>query len=178
MNKITFDIAREDDLNEIYAMFRAAIADMEQREIHQWNEFYPDRDILRRDIIARQLFAGKIDGKIVCAYVLNNDCDSDYNLGDWKYSRQYAKIVHRLCVHPDYQHRGIARTAMLHIEEQAKKLGTRSIRLDVFTLNTHALHLYEGLGYNRVGIVTWRKGSFYLMEKHLNHLSITPPINL
>lgn len=164
-NKITFYLACEEDLDEIFAMFRAAIAEMEQQGIPQWDEVYPNRDILHRDIIAGQLFVGRIQHEIVCAYVLNTDCDIEYQLGDWKYPREYAKIVHRLCVHPNYQHRGIARSTMLHIEQQAKSLGASSIRLDAFTLNPYALRLYENLGYNRTGMVTWRKGDFYLIEK-------------
>lgn len=165
MYKITFDLAQEADLNEIFALFRAAIAEMERQEIYQWDEVYPDRDILRLDIIARQLFVGKINSEIVCAYVLNTDCDAEYQFGEWKYQQEYARIVHRLCVHPNYQRCGVARNTMLHIERQARNLGARSIRLDAFTLNPYALRLYERLGYNPVGTVTWRKGNFYLMEK-------------
>lgn len=164
-DKIKFDIARDEDLDEIFAMFRAAINEMERQGIPQWDEVYPDRDILRRDIIVSQLFVGRIQNEIVCAYVLNTECDGEYQLGDWKYPREYARIVHRLCVHPNYHRRGIARNTMLYIEQQAKALGARSIRLDAFTLNPHALRLYENLGYNLTGKVTWRKGDFYLMEK-------------
>lgn len=163
--KIKFDLACHEDLDEVFAMFRAAIDEMNLQGIPQWDEIYPDRDILSHDIIVGQLFVGRIQGKIVCAYVLNNDCDGEYHLGDWKYPMEYARIVHRLCVHPNYQRRGIARSTMLYIEQQARKLGARSIRLDAFTLNPHALRLYENLGYNRTGMVTWRKGDFYLMEK-------------
>lgn len=164
-DKIIFTLARDRDLDEIFAIFRAAIDEMERQGIHQWDEVYPDRDILRRDIIVGQLFIGRIQSKIVCAYVLNSECDIEYQLGDWKYPREYARIVHRLCVHPNYQNQGIARSTMLHIEQQAKLLGASSIRLDAFTLNPYALRLYEKLGYNCVGTVTWRKGDFYLMEK-------------
>lgn len=162
---ILFDCACENEFEEIFAMFCAATAEMERQGIYQWDEIYPDRDILRDDIIKRQLFIGKISDKIVCAYALNSECDEEYQLGDWKYPIQDARIVHRLCVHPDYQHQGIAKQTMLHVERQAKKLGTLSIRLDAFTQNPHALRLYERLGYNRVGIAAWRKGNFYLMEK-------------
>lgn len=165
MNKIVFTLAQEDELDEIHSMFRAAIAEMERHGIHQWDDIYPDRNILRKDIIVRQLFVGKIHGEIVCAYVLNTDCDAEYQLGNWKYPREYSRIVHRLCVKYDYQNCGIGRKTMLHIEKQAKKLGAQSIRLDAFTLNPYSLRLYEHLGYNRVGLATWRNGDFYLMEK-------------
>jgi hypothetical protein len=40
-----------------------------------------------------------------------------------------------------------------------------SIRLDAFTENRCALHLYDGNGYKTKGVVTFRKGNFYCYEK-------------
>lgn len=47
--------------------------------------------------------------------------------------------MHRLCVNPVFQNRGIAKSALLHIENELKAI---SIHAD------------------------WRKGKFYLMEKY------------
>ena len=63
---------------------------------------------------------------------------------------------------------GIGTRTVQHIEEQAKNMGAETIRLDAFTLNPHALNLYEKLGYREVGIANFRKGKFYLMEKKLS----------
>lgn len=76
-------------------------------------------------------------------------------------------MIHRLCVNPKFQKRGIGTRTLQYIENQVKDQGIETIRLDVFTLNPYALRLYEKLGYNKVGYANWRKGRFQLMEKRL-----------
>lgn len=53
------------------------------------------------------------------------------------------------------------------IEDLLKKQRVQSIRLDAFSLNPYALKMYEALGYEKVGEINWRKGTFYLCEKKL-----------
>ena len=100
-------------------------------------------------------------------YVRINDnlfeIDDVYGVADANYY-----VIHRLCVSSHFQKQGIGTRTVQHIEEQAKNIGAETIRLDAFTLNPHALKLYEKLGYREVGIANFRKGKFYLMEKKLS----------
>ena len=166
-HELRFVPALIENLEDIFTIFRAAVEKMEHDGIHQWDEIYPDRQTLQNDILKNQMFISKLDGETVCAYVINRECDGEYSSGNWNYPDETALIVHRLCVNPKYQHKGIAHQAMLYIEAQAGKMGARSIRLDCFTLNPFALRLYSNLGYHKTGVVTWRKGDFYLMEKSI-----------
>ena len=99
-------------------------------------------------------------------YVLNQECDNAYKNGKWKYEDEPFYVVHRLCVDPAFQNKGIAKSTLLHIEKQLKEIGIHVIRLDVFSNNPFALRLYNSLGYSKVGHADWRKGRFFLMEKH------------
>ena len=76
-------------------------------------------------------------------------------------------MLHRLCVNPELQGRGLARQAMARMEKNALDKGFDSVRLDVFSQNLHAQRLYEKLGYRRTGEVRFRKGIFHLLEKAL-----------
>lgn len=98
-------------------------------------------------------------------YVLNKECDERYENGEWQYIGADYNVVHRLCVSPDYQNKGIANTTLLHIERELGVLGMKAIRLDVFCENPYALKLYSNNGYHKVGNAYWRKGKFLLMEK-------------
>lgn len=40
MKKIEFRLAKENELEEVYAVFAAAIETMKQNQIDQWDEFY------------------------------------------------------------------------------------------------------------------------------------------
>lgn len=164
---ICFVQAKESDLNTIFEMFQSAIMDMEEKGIFQWDELYPDRDILKEDIQKGQLYVGFMENEPVAAYVLNRECDGEYANGRWNYEGDSYIAIHRLCVNPKYQNHGIGTCTMKYIEECARKKGKESVRLDAFTENPIAKKLYEGLGYQIVGFANFRKGRFFLMEKGL-----------
>jgi len=160
-------LAQEKQLTAIFELYQNAIAHLERNKIQQWDAEYPSLATLHEDIKNKELFVGEVDGEIVCSYVLNQVCDAEYASGKWTHAHAEFYVIHRLCVHPQHQNRGVAKTAMQYIETQVKTLGAESIRLDAFARNPYSLKLYEALGYRNVGLVHWRKGEFFLMEKQL-----------
>ncbi len=98
---------------------------------------------------------------------INQEFDEAYQNGNWKYHDCNYRIIHRLCVNPIYQKQGIATETRKYIEDELRKSNIKAIRLDVFSQNPVALALYSRQGYENVGIADWRKGRFFLMEKHL-----------
>ncbi len=60
-------------------------------------------------------------------------------------------VIHRLCVHPDWQARGLARQLMDFAENHARTQSYASIRLDAYKGNPRAIAFYEKRGYQRVG---------------------------
>ena len=155
------------DLEEIYSLVSLAIDDLIKKEILQWDELYPTKVDFRDDISCDQLYVGLVDGHIAVVYALNQECEQEYQNGNWKYPDKPYYVVHRLCVHPDFQHKGIAKYTLVHIEAELLKNDIHAIRLDAFSNNPYALKLYDSLHYSRVGYVDWRKGRFYLMEKYI-----------
>ena len=155
-----------DDLEEVYSLVALAIDTMAKNNILQWDELYPTKEDFRKDIDSNQLYVGITDGQIAVVYTLNRECDAEYQNGLWKYPNKPYYVVHRLCVHPNSQNRGIAKQTLLHIEAELLKKDIHAIRLDVFSNNPFSLKLYDSLHYSRVGHADWRKGRFYLMEKY------------
>lgn len=153
------------DLKEICRMVRTAVDAMEKNHIFQWDDLYPTKEDFQKDIDEGQLYVGIMNIQIVVVYTLNQKYDKEYENGKWKYEDEPFCIVHRLCVHPAFQNRGIAKSTLLHIEKQLTEMGIHVIRLDVFSNNPFALSLYDFLGYSKVGYADWRKGKFFLMEK-------------
>lgn len=164
---IEYKIGKIENLDAICNLVQAAITHMDESGIHQWDELYPTREDFANDISKKQLYIGIVDGVIAVIYVVNRDCDEEYENGIWEYPNDTYCIIHRLCVNPLFQHQGIARKTVEYAEKQIMNNGFQSVRLDVFKENPWALKLYDGLGYKKVGYADWRKGRFYLMEKHL-----------
>lgn len=140
---------------------------MEKQEIHQWDEIYPDKEIIAEDIARNQMYIGKIDNKITVCFVLSEEYDEEYKNGKWQWPDDRFCVIHRLCVSPDSQNRGIAAETLKYIENLCKSQGYDSIRLDCFTENPYSRKLYEKAGYSVVGYADWRKGRFELREKRL-----------
>jgi len=161
-----FRKAMEEDAPAILSLFKRAVLHMNENGINQWDEIYPTAELLLEDIKNRQLYVLTEEGKICSAIVLNEMQDPEYLEISWKCRGPFA-VIHRLCVDPDIQSRGIGRRTVLQAEISLAGQGYKSIRLDAFPQNPKALKLYEGLGYLRMGNVTFRKGTFYVYEKEL-----------
>ncbi|WP_455538747.1 GNAT family N-acetyltransferase [Terrisporobacter sp.] len=167
MQELKFILAQIEDLNTIMSIFIDAINEMNNNGIYQWDSIYPNKDILEDDIKKKQLYIGIHKGTIASIYVLNQECDEQYNNGSWQYPNSTYCVVHRLCVNPLFQNKGVGTSTMIHIENEIRKIGVDTIRLDTFSLNPYAVKMYEKLGYSKVGLANWRKGKFYLMEKKI-----------
>lgn len=165
--EMEFRPATIDDLDALVALYGAATQDMLRQGIDQWDEYYPDREILTEDVESGDMTLGLLDGEPACAWVVNRAYEPEYVSGAWEHTGGDFCVLHRLCVNPELQGRGLARQAMARMEKNALDKGFDSVRLDVFSQNLHAQRLYERLGYKRTGEVRLRKGIFYLMEKGL-----------
>lgn len=156
-----------EDLDAVFRFVTDAITQMERQGIRQWDSIYPAKADFQKDIEDRHLFVGCLNGVPAVVYALNRECDVQYRRGRWRYTGEDYIVVHRLCIAPERQNRGLAHAALLHIEQEAKRHGCRAVRLDVFSENPYARKLYTSLGYCTVGTALWRKGKFFLMEKLL-----------
>ena len=165
--EMEFRTATPDDLDALVSLYGAATHDMLRQGIDQWDEYYPDREILSEDVESGDMTLGLLDGEPACAWVVNREYEPEYVSGAWEHTGGDFCVLHRLCVNPELQGRGLARQAMARMEKNAFDKGFDSVRLDVFSQNLHAQRLYERLGYKRTGEVRFRKGIFYLMEKGL-----------
>ena len=167
MKDIEFSIAEEKNLQDVFNIFLAAIEEMNKHNIMQWDEVYPDKDTLQNDVKKKNLYIGKVHNEIACIYVLNDDCDEQYENGNWKYPYAVYNVIHRMCVNPKFQNQGIGKLTLKYIEKKLKSKGVETIRLDAFSQNPFALKMYNKQGYIKVGEANWRKGKFYLMEKKI-----------
>ena len=164
---MNYSKANKNQIEEVYSVFSAAIENMEKQGIHQWDEIYPDKAILEEDIAKNQMYIGKIDNEIAVCFVLSEECDEEYKNGKWQYPDAKFNVIHRLCVNPKFQNKGIATQTMIYIEKTSKAQGYEVIRLDCFTKNPYSQKLYKKAGYSVVGYADWRKGRFELREKKL-----------
>ena len=162
-----FSYASRNDLTELLTLFQVTTQSMNEHNIFQWDEIYPDRQILLEDIEHGIMEIGRVADQIAVAFALEECAAGDYEGADWRYPAERIIVLHRLCVHPAFQRQGIARAAMDYLEQRVRERGISTIRLDAFSQNPAALKLYEARGYEKAGDIVYRKGLFYLYEKKL-----------
>ena len=117
--QIQYSIAQPQELEEVFSMVRCVIQAMHAAGIRQWHEdIYPRKDDLCRDIARGEMRIGRIGGRIAVIYVLNAEQEDSYNSAAWQHPEKSYRILHRLCVHPDFQNMGLARKTMEHMQNK------------------------------------------------------------
>src|SRR5262245_36902056 len=164
---IAVRLAGEADVDAVMRMLADCIAAMRASGIDQWDDIYPNKELMLADATAQTLYLGLLDDALVGAMVLNEDQDDRWADVPWSIRDVPVVVVHRLMVAPDRQGRGIAHAMMAFAERHACESGYGAIRLDAFAANPAALRLYRGLGYRDAGGARLRKGLFRCFEKRL-----------
>lgn len=168
-----YRLAQKSDIDDVFTLIKAAIVQMEADGIYQWDDIYPTKEDFINDIEKESLYLAIDSKKLAAVYVISKEVDAAYKNGTWDNNDEYAYILHRFCVSPDYQNKGIGKEVLAHIEAQIHEIGYESVRLDVFTENPYAQKLYRKSGYQVRGYADWRKGRFDLMEKKLENNEYT-----
>lgn len=165
--QIQYRPAELQDLDDIFSLVQYAIRHMDELGIHQWDEIYPCREDLSEDISNGDMHIGCIGGRIAVIYVLNKDYDEEYETAAWAHPEREWRVLHRLCVHPDFQNMGVGRLTLDHIQRDLLNMNVEALRLDVFSQNPYSQKLYAKAGFTQTGIADWRMGRFFIMEKYL-----------
>ena len=145
------------DLDNLMNLYKAAMLHLHHNGIDQWDEEYPNRDIIREDLEAGCLYGIALGSNYIGAIVMNEEEDTDYSAIPWDDASGKVLYLHRLVVHPDHQGQGIGRTLLQFAETTAARKGYSSIRLDAYSANPIALNLYARYGYSRRGEVFFPK---------------------
>lgn len=160
------------DQEHIMALLEACVANMRAKEIYQWNEIYPNADIMVQDIQSKTLFIMKNDQEYYGIITLNEDQEKEYDTVKWQYEGKIL-VIHRLAINPAYEGQGIGSKIMAFAENYGKEKGYDAIRFDTYSGNPRAVRFYKHLGFEKVGQVffPYRELPFYCYEKKLTRTS-------
>lgn len=160
--------ATPDALDEVLALAWSCVDHMVSCGILQWDDVYPDRGSIERDIHEGCALLARQRGEVVAYLALDSIQDPEYALVDWHLDDAPIAVIHRLMVSPTWQGRGLGQWCMAIAEQRAARAGCATMRLDAFTGNPRAIRLYERLGYRAAGVVHFRTGEFTCFEKALD----------
>ena len=128
------------DLPQLKDMYKQIIKDMNEQNIHIWDDIYPC-EFFEEDIKNNQLYTLLNNEEIVSAFVLSNT-----NLGEtaveWNDKNAKAVYIDRLGVNVKYSRKGIGSLMLDKAKEIAKTLDAEYLRLFVVDINIPAIQLY------------------------------------
>lgn len=143
--------ATEEMLDQINGIYLKCRENLFAKRILQWDEQYPNKDYFGECIQYGVLYV-LMDGAEMAGHVVLNEWESEeWNAIAWEGSKPL--IIHSLMINPQIQGKGLGTEFVKLCEKLAIKEGYKSIRLDAFSGNEKALHLYEKLGYQKRGSV-------------------------
>lgn len=164
---IEFRKAGKADLDELAEMYRLAVRAMNAAGIIQWDETYPTREHIERDINEDCLYVVTCDGLIAGAISWNYEVDDEHDTDKWSIPGEW-RALHRLAVHPDYRGCGIGKETMHGIERVLRKEGIKALRFDTVSSNTPAMRLYKSQGWREVDRQPWIDGDIVYFEKAIS----------
>ncbi len=159
--------AKQEDLPYILKITQACARDMISKNIFQWNEQYPNLAAFQKDLDREELFVLEEQKDILGAVVVSDFMDAVYEPIQWKTPTRKNIYIHRLCVHPEHQGKGLAQKLMAFAEGKAQQEGYASVRLDTFSLNKRNVSFYTKRGYTQLGDVYFpvkSKAPFHCFE--------------
>jgi ribosomal protein S18 acetylase RimI-like enzyme len=152
-------------IDSAYRIIDECRIDLRKRGILQWDETYPTRDVVARDVERGQLYVLRVHDTVEAVVTLDDVQPEEYATIAWKFAEP-TLVVHRLCVSPTAQGKGFGNQLMSFSEELAAERHFASVRLDAYTANPQSVALYRRRGYREAGQVYFarRPLPFYCFE--------------
>ena len=159
--------ANKTDLDNIMKMYKSCVTGMLKNGIDQWDDTYPNTEIISEDLNVGTYYVVEMDGTIIGGVNIDKNQDDTYLALDWGDRSDSFLVVHRLGVKEEYWNKKIGKYLMLFTEKLVIEKGLKSIRLDTYSGNPKAMEFYRRLGYAELGTIDLKpnKDKYYCFEK-------------
>jgi GNAT superfamily N-acetyltransferase len=168
MNNYIFRKATLSDSELIWTILQKAIKRRKEEGSNQWQDGYPNPEIIQKDIQKNAGYVLIFKDQIVgyCALLINDEPEYEKIIGQWITNSDFV-VFHRVAISEDFLGKGMAKILLQFIEEYTKKSGITSIKADTNFDNLAMLHLFEKSGYQYCGEVYFRGSPRKAYEKVL-----------
>ncbi|MFV0540031.1 MAG: GNAT family N-acetyltransferase [Aestuariibaculum sp.] len=163
-----FQKAKISDLPQIWDILKQAIARRKKDGSEQWQDGYPNPEIIKSDIEKNTGFVLTKNNTITgYACVAINDEPAYSNIeGNWISNGDYV-VFHRVAISENYLGKGLAKKMLEYIEDYALSNAIFSIKADTNFDNPAMLNLFDKHGYMYCGEVYFRNSPRKAYEKIL-----------
>ena len=145
------------DFDHVMAFYYDLIDSMQDAEYRpKWEkDVYPARQFIKDSIAHNALVIAVIDGAIVGAMVVDQNCAESYDQAAWGIDadRDQVAVIHALGIAARWQGRGLAKKMVAYAIDGGRKKGLKAIRLDALPTNIPAHKLYLSMGFAYIGTI-------------------------
>ena len=150
--------ANKTDLENIMKMYISCVKGMIKNGIDQWDDTYPNTEVITQDLEKQSYYVAEIEGKIIGGINIDQNQDKTYLDIDWEDKSDSFLVVHRLGVKEECWDKNIGKDLMIFSEKLVTEKGLKSIRLDTYSGNPKAMEFYKRLGYIKLGYIYLKEG--------------------
>ena len=150
-----FRQAKISDLDQIVEIIELSKKYLKETKVDQWQNGYPAKEDLRRDIESGNSYVLTNKDEIVATTVISLDGESTYDSifnGEWITNTEYI-VMHRVAVHDKYKGKGIFKELIKEAESLALNKGIFSIKIDTHRDNISMQRAVVKNNFKRCGII-------------------------
>ena len=146
-------LAFPNEVNAVMKVIEDAKKALAQSGSYQWQNGYPNADIIIDDIISGQAYVALEEGDVIAYAAVTRSPESTYDAiyeGKWQGGESEYLVFHRIAVAAANQGQKVAQTFLEGLLEGFDYLDFRS---DTHAENKIMQHIFEKLGFQQVGKV-------------------------
>jgi GNAT superfamily N-acetyltransferase len=163
-----FRKAEMSETSQIWEILQQAILRRKQDGSDQWQDGYPNPDVVQNDIEKGVGFV-LLEGETIIGYsavIMNYEPAYDDIRGQWLTNDDFV-VIHRVAISEDYLGKGLAKKIIKYVEEFALQNDIYSIKADTNFDNIPMIKIFENMGYTLCGEVYFRGSARKAYEKVL-----------
>ena len=164
----SFRKAEISDIPEIWVILQKAIQRRKEEGSNQWQDGYPNPEVIQNDIEKEIGFVLTDNQKIIgyTAVLINDEPEYARIEGKWVTNADFV-VFHRVAISEDYLGKGLAKIMIGFIEDYALENQIYSVKADTNFDNHAMMAIFDRLGYVYCGEVYFRGSARRAYEKVL-----------
>ncbi|MBQ0148174.1 MAG: GNAT family N-acetyltransferase [Flavobacteriaceae bacterium] len=165
-----FRNATINDIDIIWKLLEQGIQKRKKEGSNQWQDGYPNKDVVRNDIENNYGFIIENDKNTILGYIAAiEEIEPAYEIieGNWLTNDKYI-VLHRLVVDTINPIKGLATWIMHNIEQLILDREIYSIKVDTNFDNIGMLRIFDKLNYHYCGKVFFRGSPRLAFQKILS----------
>jgi RimJ/RimL family protein N-acetyltransferase len=142
-----------EDIDFVMKIINQAKDYFKENKINQWQDGYPNEDVIKNDIDKGCSYVILDDKKIIATAFLSFDKEKTYEKiyeGNWITNLDYATI-HRIAVDKNYKGREVSKFIIEEIENKCFDKNIKSIRVDTHIDNESMKKMLHKNGFEYCG---------------------------